>query len=44
MEKPTQPPEPQTPDDDPAVSTALWAIGGFIIFAAMIFALIVGRL
>jgi hypothetical protein len=31
----------QTPGDEPNFSTAIWAIGGFIIFAAVIFLLVI---
>ena len=44
METPTHPPEAktdiQTPGDELTFSTALWAIGGLILFAALIFTLI----
>jgi hypothetical protein len=45
METSTQPlkakTDIQTPGDEPALSTALWVIGGFILFAAVIFLLVV---
>jgi len=44
METPTHPLPAktaiQTPGDDLTLSTALWAIGGFILFAAVIFAIV----
>jgi hypothetical protein len=30
-----------TPGDEPNLSTAIWAIGGFILFSAIIFILVV---
>ncbi|HEX9389041.1 MAG TPA: hypothetical protein VF918_22140 [Anaerolineales bacterium] len=45
METPTHPLQAkivtQTPGDEPTLSTALWAIGGFIFFAIVIFALVI---
>jgi hypothetical protein len=45
METPTQPLPAktgiQTPGDEPTFSTALWVILGFIVFAALIFTLVV---
>ena len=45
METPTHPFQSnivtQTPGDEPTFGTALWAIAGFIIFAAVIFALVI---
>jgi hypothetical protein len=45
METPTHPLAAkivtQTPGDEPAPRTALWAIGGFIFFAAIFFILVI---
>jgi hypothetical protein len=45
METPTQPLAAkigaQTPGDEPTLGTALWAIAGFILFAAIIFFLVI---
>ena len=45
METPTHPLTSkmgtQTPGDEPNLGTALWVIGGFILFAAVIFLLVI---
>jgi hypothetical protein len=47
MEAPTQPLHPkivtQTTDDEPTLGTSLWVITGFIVFAAVIFALVISN-
>ena len=45
METPTHPLQAktvlQTAGDEPTLSTALWVLGGFIVFAAIIFFLVI---
>jgi hypothetical protein len=45
METPTHPLATkivtQTPGDEPTLSTALWAMGGFILFTVIIFMLVI---
>jgi disulfide bond formation protein DsbB len=45
METPTQPLHPKlvakTPGDELSLSTALWAIAGFVVFAVVIFLLVI---
>jgi hypothetical protein len=45
METPTHPLQvkivTQAPNDEPTFSTALWVLGGFIIFATVIFLLVI---
>jgi hypothetical protein len=45
MDTPTHPlqvaPIPQASDQEPTLGTALWTLAGFIVFAAVIFALVI---